>query len=289
MSKLGLKLTVAAITCLFSTSGTLAWAQNFASTAKKQESTAPAAQTAEPAKAEANVNEEPLTLESIQAMVNQLPEGKPSTKPADSGFDPLKYTLGPEDIVEISVMRHPEFSGSYPIDKEGKLQYKFVGDIQVTGLTKVQLEEKIKGIISKFIIAPEVNVTITDYKSKVFYVIGEVGAPGRYYMRSETISVREAVVMAGLPTQAAAMRKSQIITPSDKGGKIKMVDVYGLLYGGDLRKNLVMKPGDFLYVPSTVMAKVFRVISPVSNAVGVAASPATSANTGKTNAQDLAR
>jgi len=58
------------------------------------------------------------------------------------GFDPLKYTLGPDDAVEISVMRHPEFSGVYPINKEGKLQYKFVGDIEVNDLTKAQLEQK---------------------------------------------------------------------------------------------------------------------------------------------------
>ena len=204
-------------------------------------------------------------------------------------FDPLNYLLGPDDVVEVTVMRHPEFSGTYPVSQEGKLQYKFVGDIQVTGMTKVQLENKIREVLSKFIITPEVNVTITEYKSKVFYVIGEVGTPGKYYMRSEVISVRDAVVMAGLPTQAAAMRKAKIITPGENGGREQFVDMYSLLYGGDLHQNLIMKPGDFLYVPSTVMAKVFRVINPVSNAVGAAVSPATSASTGKLNAQDLAR
>jgi polysaccharide export outer membrane protein len=156
-------------------------------------------------------------------------------------------------------------------------------------MTKCQLEEKIREIISKFVISPEINVTITEYKSKVFYVLGEVGTPGKYYMRSETITVRDAVVMAGLPTQAAAMRKARIITPDQQGGKVQPVDVYGLLYGGDLKKNLLLHPGDFLYVPSTVMAKVFRVISPVSNAVGTAVSPATSASQGKTSSEDLAR
>ncbi len=230
---------------------------------------------------------EAISLETLQAMAK---ESKAQTATAvKNGFDPLKFTLGPEDVVEITVMRHPEFSGKYSIDQEGKLQYKFVGDLQVTGMTKVQLEDKIRQIISKFVISPEVNVTIEEYKSKVFYVLGEVGMPGKYYMRSETISVRDAIVMAGLPTQAAAMRKARIITPDAKGGKLQPVDIYGLLYGGDLKKNLILNPGDFLYVPSTVMAKVFRVISPISNAVGTAVSPATSASTGKTSTQDLAR
>jgi len=205
-------------------------------------------------------------------------------------FDPLKYTLGPEDVVEILVMRHPEFSGTYPINQEGKLQYKFVGDIDVTGLTKQQLEEKIKDIISAYVISPEVSVTITEYKSKVFYVIGEVTAPGKYYMRSEAIPIREAVFQAGLPTQAAAMRKTQIITPDKEGNaKIRNVDLYSVLYGGNLKKNINLYPGDVLYIPSTVMAKIIRVINPVATTVGVASSPAESASTGKASLQNLSR
>jgi protein involved in polysaccharide export with SLBB domain len=183
-------------------------------------------------------------------------------------FDPLNYTLGPDDIVEIIVMRHPEFSGIYPINMEGKLQYKFVGDIDVNGMTKKQLEDKLKEIISNFVISPEVNVTVTEYKSKVFYVLGAIGNPGKYYMRSETITVREAAVLAGLPTQAAAMRKTRIITPDKKGrSRTKAVDLYAVLYAGKLNYNYEMKSGDVLYVPYTIMAKLMSVIMPVTSTV----------------------
>lgn len=192
------------------------------------------------------------------------------------GFDPLKYTLGPDDALEISVMRHPEFSGVYPINKEGKLQYKFVGDIEVNGMTKLQLEQKLKEALSVYVNSPEVNVTITVYGSKVIYVLGEVGAPGKYYMQSEAITVREAVFQAGLPTASAAMRKCRLITPSTRGGgRVRGVDLYAVLYGGQLRKNINMHPGDVLYVPSTIMAKVIKVINPVASTVGLASSSTT--------------
>lgn len=223
------------------------------------------------------------------------PESQPklalaTPTPSSEYVDPLLYTLGPDDVVEIAVMRHPEFSGTFPINLEGKLQYKFVGDIDVNGLTKTKLEEKLKGIISNFVISPEINVTITEYKSKVIYVLGEVGKPGKYYMRSETIPVREAVVQAGLPTLAAAMRKGRIITP-DKDGKVKTrrVDLYGLLYGGNLRLNYEMRAGDVLYVPSTVMAKLIRVINPVTATVsGMAAAPE-GASAGRSAVTSLAK
>jgi polysaccharide export outer membrane protein len=208
----------------------------------------------------------------------------------DAYMDPVKYTLGAEDVVDITVMRHPEFSGIYPINLEGKIQYKFVGDIDVTGLTKKELEKKIADIIGLYVINPEVNVTITEYKSKVIYILGEVSQPGKFYMQSESIPVREAVVRAGLPTLSAAMRKCRIVTPSKtEKGTIKYVDLYSILYGGELKKNIDMYPGDVLYVPSTVMTKVIRIINPISSTVGLASSTPENMNTGKAAIKTLAK
>lgn len=209
-------------------------------------------------------------------------------QPTATAFDPLKYTLGPDDAVEINVMRHPEFSGVYPINQEGKLQYKFVGDIDVSGMTKQQLEQRIREALSTYVNSPQVDVTITNYRSKVFYMLGEVGAPGKYYMRAEAITIREALCEAGLPTLAAAMRKCRLITPSVKGKpRVRKVDVYSILYGGNLKKNINLHPGDVLYVPSTVMAKVIRVINPITSTVGLAAGAPSSAAEGRTAVETL--
>lgn len=191
-------------------------------------------------------------------------------------FNPLNYSLGPDDVVEITVMNHPEFSGIYPINKEGKLQYKFVGDIDVNNMTKKQLEDKITEVVSRYVVSPSVNVTVTEYQSKFFYVMGAVASPGKYVMRAENITVREAVLMAGLPTGAAALRKCRIISPVKKGRiKTRTVDLYAVLYAGKLRYNYEMKAGDILYVPQTIMAKIFSVISPVTSTVSGTTAPVT--------------
>ena len=121
--------------------------------------------------------------------------------------EPLKYTVGPDDVILIDVRRHPEFSGEYTINSEGKIQYKFVGDIPVSGLTKLELKDKLITILTKYVIDPDIDVTISQYRSKVIFIVGEVGAPGKYYMKADTISLREVVVQAGLPTLSAAMRR----------------------------------------------------------------------------------
>lgn len=186
--------------------------------------------------------------------------------PAQGGVsEPTHYTLGPDDVIEVIVRRHPEFSEKFIINAEGKIQYKFVGDIEIKGLTKTEVKEKITQVLSKFIINPDVEVTILDYRSKVIYVIGEVGSPGKYYMKADEISLREAVVQAGLPTLSASMRRTQLIRP-DKTGKpkIKTIDLYALLYEGKLNLDQIMYPGDVLVVPATVFAKIMRVVSPIT-------------------------
>jgi polysaccharide biosynthesis/export protein len=182
-----------------------------------------------------------------------------------------KYTLGPDDVIMIEVRRHPEFGGQYTVTAEGKIEYKFVGDIVVAGLTKLQLQERLAKILSEFILDPEVNVQIVSYLSKVFYVVGEVNRPGKFYMKGNTITVLEAIIQAGLPNMSSSTRKCRLIHPNTNGKEnYAYVNVYEILYGGNMKENVEMKPGDILYVPATIIAKVVRIVQPVTNAASSA-------------------
>lgn len=241
-------------------------AQNFAGTGpipkdnagdSGQESPAPADDAAE-AQGE-------LTDEELIAM----------TRPAPGGEDSSTYTLGPTDVIEITVMRHPEVSGQYFINNEGKIQYEFVGDVVISGLTKDGAAEAVSKRLSEYIINPEVTVKISGYNSKVVYVVGEVNSPGKIFMRGDTITVREALLQAGLPMLTGVTKKSRLITPSETGhAPKKEVNVYALLYEGDLRENFTMQPGDVLYIPPTFLTKAMRAIQPVASPVGTAAGTA---------------
>jgi len=216
-------------------------------------STAHAAQIPQETETEASMPV-PGTHEAAQKLLSQQVE-----------TEPLKYTLGPDDVIQIEVRRHPEFSGEYTVNSEGKIQYKFVGDIPISGLTKLEIKEKLETILSKFVIDPDIELTILQYRSKIIFIVGEVGAPGKYYMRADTVSVRDAVVQAGLPTLAASMRKTRLVHPDANGKpKYKKIDLYKLIYEGKLDLDRDMLPGDVLYVPATIFAKIGRVLSPIA-------------------------
>ena len=214
-------------------------------------------------------SEKPTEVEVI------IPEKLPVVATVGVGTmeEPVKYTLGPEDVIMIDVRRHPEFSGTYGINSEGKIQYKYVGDIHISGLTKTELKQKLTQVLSAYIVDPIVEITIAEYRSKVFYVIGEVGRPGKFYMMADEIPVREAVVQAGLPLLSGALKKAKLITPDASGRPVtKRINIDTVLYKGNLKGNLLMHPGDVLYVPPTFLTKVMRVIAPVAQPVGTVAS-----------------
>ena len=67
-------------------------------------------------------------------------------------------------------------------------------------------------------------------------------------MHGDTITVRDALLEAGLPLiGTAATDSASIFTPAATGKVFrKKVNVEALLYKGDLRENYVMHPGDCL-------------------------------------------
>ena len=199
------------------------------------------------------------------------PSAEQILKQATATQENSHYTLGVNDVLSITVSRHPEVSGDFYINSEGKIQYEFVGDLKILGMTKDEVKDLVTNSLSKYIVTPDVTVKIIGYNSKVVYVIGEVGAPGKIYMHGDTITVREALLQAGLPLLSASMKKSRLVTPADSGkAERKYVNVEALLYDGDLRENLMMKPGDVLYIPATILTKAMRAINPVAQPIGTA-------------------
>jgi len=221
-------------------------------------------------------SDDELTDEVIEQIL--INEGIPLTPPSNLDLEDVsKYTVGIDDVISIKVLRHPEVSGGFLINRDGKIQYEFVGDIEIVGLTKTEIKELLTEKLNKFIISPDITVKITGYNSKVVYIIGEVGRPGKIFMRGDTITIREALVQGGLPLLTAKATNGRLITPSEDGkAKQVKVNVHKLLYEGDLRENLIMQPGDTLYLPPTMLAKALRAIQPVAAPIG------TGARTGRT-------
>ncbi|MEA3369483.1 MAG: polysaccharide biosynthesis/export family protein [Candidatus Ratteibacteria bacterium] len=164
------------------------------------------------------------------------------------------YSLGPDDIIRVSVLRHPEFSGDFRIEPNGYVCLPYLDPIKAEGLSKFQLRDKLAAFLSGFIEKPSVDVRIIEYNSQFIYVIGAVARPGRYSTQGKKMTVRDAITASGMPTRGASLRFAYIFSPDPNIPK-KTVKLYDLLYRGKMEDNLIIKPGEIVYVRSTVISK----------------------------------
>jgi polysaccharide export outer membrane protein len=194
-----------------------------------------------------------------QMAVESLPGAISEQKPLIGKGKP--YTLGKTDVVEITVRNQPEFSGTFEIGPDGKIQYSFIGDIRAEGLTKEELKRVIEDRLTTYVKTPEVSVAISAYRSKIVYILGEVGRPGKYPLRGDSIPLREAIAEAGLPTRAAALRRIYIVKPDEENPSYRKIDLYKLLYKGITKDNVELVSGDIVVVPSTVPSEINRALT----------------------------
>ena len=185
------------------------------------------------------------------------------------------YTLGRDDVIRVDVRGQPEFSGVFAVGFDGRMQYNYLGDIPIAGLTKFEVQQVLEKLLQRYIRVPQVNVMIVAYNSKVVYVIGEVNNPGKFIMRGDAIKLREAILAAGLPTDRAALSRVHVIKPDLDHPQVRVINVKRILYQGQLKDDIDLTAGEIVVLPSTVLSAVNSfltgLLSPVTRAARFAA------------------
>ena len=135
------------------------------------------------------------------------------------------YVLGPGDHVAISVFGEPDLSMEFTLGDNGELNYPFLGEIRVAGLTVPELEIRIAdGLRGDYLINPEITVSITEYRP--FFLNGEVNRPGGYPYQPG-LTLEKALALAGGLSPRAARNKILVKRASESSGvevNIKMSD-----------------------------------------------------------------
>ena len=101
-------------------------------------------------------------------------------KKESQGQKNLDFTLGPEDIIEISVWGNKEFAGALPVRPDGFISIPLIGDVKVAGLTPAQLKKLVTEKLRKFITDASVTIFVKEINSINISIAGEVNLPGTY-------------------------------------------------------------------------------------------------------------
>ncbi|MDQ3753924.1 MAG: polysaccharide export protein [Acidobacteriota bacterium] len=162
------------------------------------------------------------------------------------------YILGPEDVISIIVAgpyqdRYSKSGITVPPD--GTISHLLVPDgVSVVGKTVKQVQDELTGLFEEYIIDPKVTVSLDKAQSAIFWVMGDVAAPGVRVI-SRRLSVTEAIAISGGVLPTGSKKKVTILRrgPDNYLQTIK-VDV-AAIEKGKRPDDTFLVAGDQLVVP----------------------------------------
>ena len=100
-----------------------------------------------------------------------------TTAPRPSSPD---YTVGPDDVLDITVVGEPMFSNKYRIRRDGTFEFPNLGPIKASGLTLRSLEEMLTTRLQKenILLRPQITIEVAEFRSQTIYVMGQVADQG---------------------------------------------------------------------------------------------------------------
>ncbi len=159
-----------------------------------------------------------------------------------------RYTIGPNDILEISVWKDETLNRKIVVPPDRVISYPLIGDIDITNMTVTQLRVKLITLLSEFIPEANVAVLLEEVRNLKTYVIGKVNNPGVFPIDLET-NIMQVLSMAGGFTQFASSHKIMIIrTEGDRVIKIPF-NFKEVEKGNKLDQIIFLRRGDVIVVP----------------------------------------
>ncbi|CAN5674979.1 hypothetical protein BH10CYA1_BH10CYA1_55190 [soil metagenome] len=186
-----------------------------------------------------------------------------------------EYVLGPGDVMSITDLSSDDDKGSTvtaPVLPDGTAVINYAGVIEAAGLSLREINELVNQKAKKWFVNPEIVVNLARQRPNQVYLLGEVTHPGLYTPSGNgagaasgesgggggegnvapapatgIFTVSSALEQAGGLKETADIRHIHVTRLHPK--QVIDVDLWKLMLDGDVSEDLVLQPGDAIYVP----------------------------------------
>ena len=170
--------------------------------------------------------------------------------------EPSHFSLGPEDVLKVTVWKSPDLSGEVTIRPDGTITMPLIGDVSAAGLTSNVLAKRIAERLTEYISSPIVTVQVKEVNSYFIYVLGEVLKPGKYPLKSY-VNVMQGIALGGGFSPFANKNKIKVLRDVRTGSEgheekhqIEIPVHYDdILKGTAVPGNFILLSGDVIVVP----------------------------------------
>ena len=171
---------------------------------------------------------------------------------------PADYKLAPGDAIKVQVYQNPDLSVETRVSESGVIRYPLVGNVNVGGLSIGEAENRIaQQLKAKDILKqPQVNIVLLQVRGNQVSVLGQVQKPGRFPLETNTVRVSDMLALAGgvTPTGDDVL----VVTGTRNGQPFrKSIDIPTLFAGTPSRDDILLAPGDTLFVNKAPMFYIY--------------------------------
>lgn len=166
-----------------------------------------------------------------------------------AGLSPASqdYLVGPGDVLSITVYDNDDLKTKVRVANDGTIVMPLLGTVNVNKLTVSAITEKISGLLADgYIVNPQINIFVEEFRSKKVVVLGKVNKPGLIELSGPTTFLELISKAGGFDTDhgdTATIKRGG----KDKEGVI-VINLSSLVEGGDLTQNLMINDEDTVYV-----------------------------------------
>jgi polysaccharide biosynthesis/export protein len=157
------------------------------------------------------------------------------------------YRVGIGDKIEIGVFGHDDMNRVSEVKTDGTVAIPLLGDVKVAGRSVAEIDRDVtQRLAQEYLVDPEVNVDVREYKSQWVTLMGEVRTPGRYALRSN-MRLIDLLAEAGGPTKDAGT--DIVLTRHDDSGQgthQTTVHLDDILNPGKPESNIALRHGDIV-------------------------------------------
>src|SRR5690606_12714150 len=157
----------------------------------------------------------PITPETIERMIAERNAGKaaavdlrtplPATSPTSPSVG-YQYLVGHQDILQITVWNHPELTNpsatanelsGRAVSPDGYIFFPYAGRIRAAGRTVAEIRNELTRKLSAYLVEPQVDVSVSNYRSKRVFVVGQVATPGPIALTDIPLTITDLVAQSG--------------------------------------------------------------------------------------------
>jgi len=165
----------------------------------------------------------------------------------------MPYRVGAPDALSIVILPEPAIEAQVVVRPDGMITVPLIGEVPARDRTIPEITADIEERIARFKRDPHVTVALAGAASTDIVILGEVGRQASFPLVKET-RIIEAIGLVGGTTAFGWDSRIRVIRTVNGVTEILRVNL-NAIRKGDLRTNLMLEPGDFVYVPPTIWAR----------------------------------